>query len=174
MTCAQRQHNVAVPNETVILMARIVDRTGNPIRRDHVSAMEYSIYELDQFWPHILTLLPGQKAIPLQVERVLWDMPHVDGFWLVDEVGYNFRHVLELGLDGAVSERGRHYEVRYQIASIGGQITVLRFQLRDNCGRRQQAVWFALRCASRLTMGEHEYDRSRTNSIDSQPNPGTT
>jgi hypothetical protein len=58
---------------SIVLMARIVDSTGVAIRSSDVVAIEYSVFEVDAFWPEQRQVMRGHRAVPLVVRDVLFE-----------------------------------------------------------------------------------------------------
>ena len=114
-----------------VLMARIVDSDGVAIRPSDVSAIEYSVYELDPFWPEQLSVMRGHRAVRLDVGDVLFDSLQVGRCWGIDDVGYNFRHEIQLVQERPVSNAEYGYEVLYQLTLCNGRRTSVRFKLRS-------------------------------------------
>jgi len=115
---------------SVILMARIVDRNGAPIRRSDIRAIEYSVFELYFRRPENLSAVRGQEAVALDVTEVVFDSPQIGDLWTVDARGYNFRHQIYFDRNQKFPKAGRRYEVRYEVTLSSGQQAVIRFRLR--------------------------------------------
>jgi hypothetical protein len=123
-------YGTAFKNGSAVLMARIVDSDGENIEQASVSAIEYSVYELDPCRPDNLTVVTGHDGVTLDVSDVVFDTLQTGGLWTVDETGYNFRHEIDVTGSEAFPKAGTHYQVRYEITPVGGQKTIVRFQLR--------------------------------------------
>ena len=123
-------YGTAFKNGSAVLMARIVDSDGEAIVQAGVSAIEYSIYELDPCRPDNLTVVAGHDGVELDASDVVFDTLQTGGLWTVDETGYNFRHEIDVTGTEAFPTAGVHYQVRYEITPVGGQKTIVRFQLR--------------------------------------------
>jgi hypothetical protein len=130
MVRATSDRIAAIQNGSGVLLARLVDRAGVGVRPSEVRTIEYSLYELDPWWPHLFSSVTGRTAVALAVEDVLFDSLQVDEVWTVDSLGYNFRHEIRFGERMQFSQGRFHYEVCYQITLTSKQITVVRFQLR--------------------------------------------
>jgi hypothetical protein len=117
-------------NGSAVLMARIVDRDGVCIEPANVRATEYSVYELDPWWPNQLNVVPGRSSVPVDVDDVLIDALEVGDLWTVDAAGYNFRHEIDFGRGRPFPKAGFQYEVCYKITFASGEATNVRFQLR--------------------------------------------
>lgn len=121
---------IAPNRRSVILMARIVDATGAAVRPTTLASITYSVYEFDRCRPVGRIVVPGRDDIPLDVREVFYDSLCTDGRWKVDREGYNFRHDFEWKSAEAYRRTGTQYEVRYELVSIIGPKTVVRFLLR--------------------------------------------
>jgi hypothetical protein len=130
MATAKGIRGTALKSGSAILMARILDGAGVAIRRSDVIAIEYSAYELDPCWPEQLTAICGHRAIALAVDEVLFDSPQVGRLWSLDDVGYNFRHEIHFGWDRVFPKAALRYEMRYELVSVSGEKTIVRFMLR--------------------------------------------
>jgi hypothetical protein len=120
----------ALASGSIVLMARIVDGAGAAIRPSDVTALEYSAYEVDPFWPEQLTVLRGHHAVALAARDVLFDSPQVDSGWGVDDVGYNFRHEIKFAGDEPLQRARERIEVAYQLTFVSGRRTSVRFILQ--------------------------------------------
>lgn len=120
----------AFKNGSAILMARIVDAAGANVQQAGISAIEYSIYELDPCRPDNLVVVAGHDSVSLVVANVVFNALQTGGLWTVDSVGYNFRHEIDVGSSEAFPKAGTQYQVRYEMAPTTGQKTIVRFQLR--------------------------------------------
>ena len=61
---------------------------------------------------------------------VVFNSLQTGGLWTVDEVGYNFRHEIDVSTAEAFPKAGVQYQVRYELVPTSGQKTIVRFQLR--------------------------------------------
>lgn len=120
----------AFKNGSAILMARIVDSAGAYIQQSGVSAIKYSIYELDPCRPDNLAAVTGHDAVSLIVSGVVYDTLQTGGLWTIDAVGYNFRHQINVSQNEAFPKAGTLYQVRYELTPTTGQKSIIRFQLR--------------------------------------------
>jgi len=135
MVAVVNTNGQAVRNRSVILLARMVDARGVPIRPADVTTMEYSVYELDGWQPGCFTPIAGHERAALRVAEVLFDSLQLDKAWTVDGEGYNFRHAINLdfGRKGRFPAAGADCEVRYRITPAIGGKTNVRFHLRGVC-----------------------------------------
>jgi hypothetical protein len=123
-------YGTAFKNGSAVLMARIVDSEGVVIQTSGVSEIEYSVYELDPCRPDVLSVVAGHDGVALDAGDVMFDTLQTGGLWTVDEVGYNFRHEIDVSQDEAFPKAGTQYQVRYEISPSSGQKTIVRFQIR--------------------------------------------
>jgi hypothetical protein len=120
----------AFKNGSAVLMARIVDSDGVVVQPSGIDAIEYSVFELDPCRPDVLTVVAGHEGAALDVGDVIFNSLQTGGLWTVDEVGYNFRHEIDISQDEAFPKAGTQYQVRYEITPASGQKTIVRFQIR--------------------------------------------
>lgn len=130
MPQAKDTHGTAFKNGTALLMARIVDSAGANVQQAGIAAIEYSILELDPCLPDQQTPVAGHDGVELDVEGVIFNALQTGGLWTVDDVGYNFRHEIDVTETEAFPKAGAQYQVRYQLTPTTGQKTIVRFQLR--------------------------------------------
>jgi hypothetical protein len=135
MVCQAKSGDTSCEQASAVLMARIVDRTGAEIRPSHVSSIEYSLYEIDPFWPEHLTVVCGHRDVPLCVTEVLSDALQTGSRWSVDDVGFNFQHEITFVGRAKSHDASTRCELRYEFAMTGGEEAIVRFQLRS--GRQQ-------------------------------------
>ncbi len=117
---------------SAILMARIVDRTGESVRQVDVVAIHYSIYEVDQNRPGEMTVVDEHEAVSLDVAEVISNFLETDARWTADRVGYNFRHEISFNPSELLPKAGAKYQICYELTPPVGQKTIVRFQLRIN------------------------------------------
>jgi hypothetical protein len=130
MPTAKDIHGTAFKNGSAILMARIVDASGTHVQQAGIAAIEYSIFELDPCRPDDLTAVAGHDGVSLTVADVIFNALQTGGLWTVDEVGYNFRHEIDVSSSEAFPKAGAQYQVRYELTPTAGQKSIVRFQLR--------------------------------------------
>ncbi len=123
-------YGTAFKNGSAILMARVVDSAGVNLQQSGVSAIKYSIYELDPTRPDVQTVVAGHDAVVLTVSAVIYNTLQTGGLWTVDAVGYNFRHEINVSTSAAFPKAGVAYQIRYELTPTSGQKSIVRFQLR--------------------------------------------
>lgn len=115
---------------SAVMMARVVNSLGQNLNRASVSTIEYTVYELTTSDPTGLSAVTGHNDVTLVVGDVIYDTLQNDDSWNVDEVGFNFRHEIDVSTNEAFPDAGKVYQVRYELMPVTGQKTVFRFQLR--------------------------------------------
>jgi hypothetical protein len=123
-------YGAAFKNGSAVLMARIVDSAGANVQQSGLGAIEYSVFELDPCRPDNLSAVAGHDGLALTVASVIFNALQTGGLWTVDEVGYNFRHEIDVSQDEAFPKAGALYQVRYVLTPASGQKTIVRFQIR--------------------------------------------
>jgi len=130
MPLAKDIFGTAFKNGTAVLLARIVDSDGDDVQQADVTAVKYSVFEIDPCRPDNLTVVAGHDNVSLSVSQVIYDTLQTGGLWTVDSTGYNFRHEINVSSAEAFPKAGAQYQVRYELTPAAGQRTVVRFQLR--------------------------------------------
>lgn len=98
---------------SVVLLARILDGAGRPVRPTDVIGVECSVREVDSY-----VQCAAADANPYEV--ILPSLAR-DESWTIDDIGYNFRHDLTELADFAslaVEEFSGHVEVRYDFLLV--------------------------------------------------------
>jgi hypothetical protein len=130
MPLAKDIFGTAFKNGSAVLMARIVDAAGANVQQAGIAAIEYSIYELDPCRPDNLVAVAGHDGVTLTVANVIFNALQTGGLWTADEVGYNFRHEIDVTSSEAFPKAGAQYQIRYELTPTSGQKSIVRFQLR--------------------------------------------
>ncbi|TWT90996.1 hypothetical protein Mal64_13950 [Pseudobythopirellula maris] len=113
-----------------VLLARVVRADGALLTPAQVSAVSYSVSEVDACRPHQLTPVEGHANNPLTPGDVFFAALQTDGYWEADESGYNFRHEVDVSSAEAFPAAGRAYLVRYEVTPVSGQKIVFRFRIK--------------------------------------------
>ncbi len=122
-------YGTAFKNGSATLLARVVGADGAPIVSADLSAIRYSVYLLDDQDPDSRTPVTGHAGAVMPVADTVLDALQQDALWTVDQVGYNFRHVLDVSAAPAFSIAGRRYLVEFQLTPRCGQVILVRFRL---------------------------------------------
>ncbi|MEQ8849075.1 hypothetical protein [Botrimarina sp.] len=112
---------------TATLLARVVDDGGAPLGPAGIASASYSIEELSD--ASATSPVAGHQAIDLEADDVLFATLQNDDHWLVDELGYNFRHRIDVTDAPAFPTSGNRCLVRYELRDADGQPVVFRFRL---------------------------------------------
>jgi hypothetical protein len=110
---------------SIVLLARIVDGAGRPVRAADVVGIESSVWEVDSYMPIArIGANPFEVILPSLVRGQSWT---------VDDVGYNFRHDLTHVADFArlaLPEFSGHVEVRYDFMLVDCTHATVSFYLK--------------------------------------------
>jgi|SRR3954452_21081338 hypothetical protein len=105
---------------SMVLLARVVDRTGRPVPPWQVASIEFSVFGCG-----------GQEpSMHLVVADVLSSRLRNDDSWSVDVTGYNFRHNFDIGDGTAMPGTGSHVELCYVFSTINNTKEIIRFHLK--------------------------------------------
>jgi len=129
MADARDVHGNAYKNGSATLLARVVGDDGTAVVPGDVAAAEYSIYLLDDRDPDARTPVTGHQDVALGVSQLLFTALQTDDLWTVDELGYNFRHVLDVSANQAFATAGRRYLVEFRLTPVSGQAILVRFRI---------------------------------------------
>jgi hypothetical protein len=129
MADAQDIHGTVFKNGSATLLARVVGMAGTPVAQSDVAAAKYSIYLLDEDDPDGQTPVTGHTNVSLAVSGVIFNSLQIDALWTKDAVGYNFKHVLEVGTQPAFAAAGRSYRIVYELTPTAGQVILVRFRV---------------------------------------------
>jgi hypothetical protein len=130
MAWARDFYGTVFRHGTAVMLARIVDGHGDNVNQASIASASYTIFALEPYEPEILIPVEGHEEVALDVEEVIFDVLQTDGGWTVDDLGYNFRHELDVSTDDAFTQVVRMYQVRYELQPVTGQKLVFRFQLK--------------------------------------------
>jgi hypothetical protein len=119
-----------VVDSSMVLLARIVDGAGRPVRPSQVMAIEYSVIEHDACRSTWNAMDAERPATRLVVSDVLLPRLVIDELWSVDVAGYNFRHHVAIGDGIATPTTGGHIELRYVFSQYDNTKEIMRFHLK--------------------------------------------
>jgi hypothetical protein len=114
----------------IVLLARIFNAGGRPIRPSDVAEIEFSVHEHDPRWLKASAIDREQPATLIAAREVISPALVRDGLWAVDDVGYNFRHDIALGVHISAPESNGHVQVRYVFTQIDKTRSTVRFDLK--------------------------------------------
>jgi hypothetical protein len=112
---------------SVVLMARVAFADGTLVEPDDVESVAYSVAEIDPCGLVAPVAVEGHAGVTLDAEQVLSASLLDDPPWDVDEVGFNFRHEVDVTESPAFVKAGRSYRVEYVLTPTDGQPIVVRF-----------------------------------------------
>jgi hypothetical protein len=116
-------------NGSVTLLARVVGAGGENVLPADLSAVNYSVYLLDDQDTDSRTAVAGHANVALTVSDVVFGTLQTNPIWTVDTTGYNFRHVLDVSVHPAFAVAGRRYLVEYRLTPALGQVILVHFRL---------------------------------------------
>ena len=125
MVCTNTPLPASAVASSIVLLARILDAAGRPVRATDVVGIECTVRDVDLCLP-----IAGMDANP--VEIILPSLVR-DRSWTVDDIGYNFRHDLTRVADFArleVSEFSGRVEARYDFMLVDCTRATVRFCLK--------------------------------------------
>ncbi len=130
MSTARDVYGTVYNSGTAVLMARVVNSSGQNLIQAHVSSISYSVFELPVHGQGSQTPVTGHENVGLSVGDVIFDTLQNNESWNVDSTGYNFRHEIDVSTAEAFTTPGATYWVRYEVTPVQGQKVVFRFKLR--------------------------------------------
>ncbi len=122
-------HGTAFKNGSVTLLARVVGSNAQNLVQADVASAKYTLYLLDDQDADARTAVSGHTEVSLTVTDVIFNSLQTDALWTVDQTGYNFRHVLDVSANQALTVAGRRYLVEFQLTPGSGQVILVRFRL---------------------------------------------
>ena len=122
-------HGTAFKNGSVVLLARIVGQNGGNVAQADISAIQYTVYLLDDQNPDNRAAVAGHTTVALAVAEVVLNALQTDPIWTADATGYNFRHALDVSAHPAFTVAGRRYLIEYELTPAAGQVILVRFRL---------------------------------------------
>jgi hypothetical protein len=112
---------------TAAMLARVLGMTAEPIVQVDLSAIEYSIFALDDADAAARTPVEGHSQVPLVVADVIFNELQTDAIWTTDTIGYNFLHVIDITTHPAFTLAQQRYLVEYKLTPQIGQPILVRF-----------------------------------------------
>ena len=129
MAAAADTYGTAFKNASVTLLARVVGKDGENIVQADIASAEYSVYLLDDQDADGRTAVAGHTDVALNVNDLIFNTLQNDSRWTVDEIGYNFRHALDVSENQAFGIAGRRFLVEFELTPSSGQVILLRFRI---------------------------------------------
>lgn len=112
---------------SVVLMARVAFADGTLVATEDIDSVTYSVAEIDPCGLAAPVAVEGHADEALDAEQVLSASLLDDPPWDVDEVGFNFRHEIDVTDSPAFVTAGRSYRIEYVLTPTDGQPIVVRF-----------------------------------------------
>lgn len=112
---------------SVVLMARVAFADGTLVAPEDVESVTYGVAEIDPCGLTAPVDVEGHAGVALDAGQVLSATLLDDAPWDVDEVGFNFRHEVDVTEAPAFVTAGRRYRVQYVLMPTDGQPIVVRF-----------------------------------------------
>jgi len=122
-------YGVVFQNATATFLARILGYDGQPVTPAQIGSIYYTVAECGDD-PTEVTPVEGHDNVALTPGSVLFATLQKDALWDRDEVGYNFRHVIDVSQASAFPTAGQHYRVEYRLMPHIGQVIVVRFRVK--------------------------------------------
>jgi hypothetical protein len=129
MADASDIHGVVFKNGSATLLARVVGAQGTPLTQSDVASAKYTAYLLEEGDPDEAAPVTGHAGVAVDVGTLIYDSLQNDELWDVDEIGYNFRHTLDVSANQVFTMAGRIYRIVFELIPTSGQIVLVRFRL---------------------------------------------
>jgi hypothetical protein len=114
----------------MILLARIVDSAGRPIRPSQVATIEFSVAARGPYRSELDAPDGEQSAASLVATDVVFPRLVTDDLWTIDVAGYNFRHELSICDTIPTQQMSRHLELCYVFTATDNTKSIVRFHLK--------------------------------------------
>lgn len=117
-------------NGSATLLARVVGADGANIVQADIDSAKYTAYLLDKSDPDVVT--PVLEHIDKTVVKadLIYDTLQLDDLWGdVDDIGYNFKHVLDVSTHQIFTIAGRYYRIIFTLTPASGQVVLVRFRV---------------------------------------------
>jgi hypothetical protein len=129
MATAADTFGTAFKHGSVTLLARVVGKDGANVVQADIASAKYSVYLLDDQDEDGRAAVTGHSDVSLSVSDLVFNTLQNDPLWTVDEIGYNFRHVLDVTEHQAFTVAGRRFLVEFALTPNSGQVILVRFRI---------------------------------------------
>ena len=129
MANASDIHGVVFKNGSATFLARVVGVQGTCITQANIASAKYTVFLLDENDPDAATPVTGHTDVAVDVASLVYDGLENDDLWDVDDVGYNFKHVLDVAAHQPFATAGRTYRVVFELTPTSGQPILVRFRV---------------------------------------------
>lgn len=126
---ANEIYGIVFQNATATFLARVLGYDGQPVTPSQITSIQYTVAECGDD-PTTVTPVVGHNTVVLSPADVLFATLQKDVLWDLDDVGYNFRHVIDVSQAPAFPTSGQHYRVEYRLLPATGQVIVVRFRVK--------------------------------------------
>lgn len=126
---ANEIYGIVFQNATATFLARVLGYDGQVVSPSQITSIQYTVAECGDD-PASLTPVAGHTNVVLNPSNVLFATLQKDVLWDLDDVGYNFRHVIDVSQAPAFPTAGHHYRVEYRLFPNTGQVIVVRFRVK--------------------------------------------
>ena len=118
-------------NGTGEFLAQIVGNDNANITQASVSAIAYTIWELDEDDEDARTAVTGHTAVALTIASVVYDTLQTGSKWTHDATGYNFAYTPVISTSAAFAKAGEDkYLIEYSFTPAdGGQVFKVGFKV---------------------------------------------
>ncbi len=129
MADASDIRGVVFKNGSATLLARVVGADGTPVIQSDVDSAKYTAYLLDETDPDAATAVTGHAGVAVDAASLIYDSLQKDSLWDVDDVGYNFKHLLDVSANQVFAAAGRSYRIVFELTPVSGQVILVRFRV---------------------------------------------
>ena len=125
------EHRAAVFRDgSCTCLARILGEDAEVITQATIDSITYTVSLIDPDDEDADTDVENHADSVLTVSDTISDILQLDDRWTLDEIGYNFRHVLDVSEHLAFGVRAREYRIRYKLQPVSGQVIIVDFRVR--------------------------------------------
>jgi len=121
-------HGQVFKDGAVTCLARIVGADGAVILQADLTAIEYTVYLLDDQDPDSRTAITSHTGVAVVIATSVFDTLQTDDMWDADDTGYNFRYTLSIATAVPFAIAGRNYLVEFTFDPVAGQDFFARFR----------------------------------------------
>lgn len=121
---------VVFKNGSATLLARVEGWDKALIVPENIASIAYSVYRLGTKDDNPWTPVDGHVDQAIEPAAALYAVPQLDDLWGdVDQVGYNFRHTLDVSAAAAFPDHAARYLVVVTLTPVTGQPIQVRWRL---------------------------------------------
>lgn len=121
---------VVFKDDSATLLARVEGWDAALIVPEDVAGISYSVYRLGTKDEDPWTPVTGHVDQAIEPAAALYAVPRLDDLWgHIDQVGYNFRHTLDVSAAAAFPDHAARYLVVVTLTPVTGQPIQVRWRL---------------------------------------------